>query len=128
MAGPRRSRAAASESFDSRFLYYAKRAASPTSIWRKSLSSGEETLVVEGLSYSLNFVVADRGLYFVSQGDALKKASIEFFDYSSGKTRTLAPLGKPWWFGVALSRDRQQLLYSVIDRADSNLMLVDKLQ
>ena len=120
--------AAASESFDSRFLYYAKRAASPTSIWRKSLSSGEETLVVEGLSYSLNFVVADRGLYFVSQGDALKKASIEFFDYSSGNTRTLAPLGKPWWFGVALSRDRQQLLYSVIDRADSNLMLVDKLQ
>ena len=64
--------AAASESFDSRFRDHAKRAASPTSIWRKSLSSGEETLVVEGFSYSLNFVVADRGLYFVSQGDALK--------------------------------------------------------
>jgi Tol biopolymer transport system component/DNA-binding winged helix-turn-helix (wHTH) protein len=120
--------AAASESPDGRFLYYAKRPASPTSIWRMPVSGGEETQVVEGLSYSLNFVVADRGLYFVSGGDALQEPSIEFFEYSTGRRTTLATLGKPWWFGVALSRGKQQLLYSVIDRAGSNLMLADKLQ
>ena len=119
---------AASEAPDGRFLYYAKRAASPTAIWRVPISGGTETLVVEGLSYSLNFAVADRGVYFVSIGDARHEASIEFLEYRTGRQTTLAALGKPWWFGVALSRDQQQLLYSVIDRAGSNLMLADKLK
>ncbi len=52
----------ATESPDRRFLYYAKRTLSPTTIWRVSVGGGEETEVVDGLSYPLNFVVADRGL------------------------------------------------------------------
>ena len=59
---------AASESPDGRFLYYAKRAASPTSIRRMPVQGGAETLVTEGLSDSLNFVLANRGLYFMSVG------------------------------------------------------------
>jgi dipeptidyl aminopeptidase/acylaminoacyl peptidase len=119
---------ASSESPDGRFLYFAKRAASPTAIWRIPVSGGEETLVVEGLSYSLNFAVADRGLYLVTAGDAVHASSIDFLEYSTGKQRTLAVLGKPWWFGVALSRDNKQLLYSIVDRAGSNLMLADYLR
>jgi Tol biopolymer transport system component/DNA-binding winged helix-turn-helix (wHTH) protein len=119
---------AASESPDGRFLYYAKRAASPTSIWRMPVQGGAETLVTEGLSYSLNFVLANRGLYFMSVGAPHHEASIEFVDYTTGRTTTLAPLGKPWWFGAALSRDQRRLLYSVIDRAGSNLVFADNLK
>jgi Tol biopolymer transport system component len=74
---------AASESKDGRVLYYAKDYMSPTSIWDVPVGGGEETPVLEGLSYSLNFVVADRGLYFVAIGDAPEKTSIDFFDFGT---------------------------------------------
>ncbi len=90
------------------------------------VAGGEEKLIVDGLSYALNFVVADLGLYFLAMGDAPSKNSIDFFEYATGKRTTLLNLGKQFWFGMALSPDRKSLLYSVVDSAGSNLMLVDK--
>jgi len=75
------------ESPDGRFLYYAKDANSPTSIWRIPVGGGEETKVVDGLSYSINFVVADRGLYFLAVGDASSKTSLDFYEFATGKRR-----------------------------------------
>jgi Tol biopolymer transport system component/DNA-binding winged helix-turn-helix (wHTH) protein len=117
----------ATESRDG-FLYYAKDDRSPTAIWRVPVGGGEEQPVVEGLSYSLNFVVADRGIYFLALGDAPPKTSIDFFEFATGRRTTLLTLGKEWWFGMALSTDQKSLLYSVIDNAGSNLMLVDKVR
>ena len=56
----------ATESPDGRFLYYAKQGNSQTSIWQVPVGGGEEKQVVDGLSHSLNFVVADSGLYFLA--------------------------------------------------------------
>jgi Tol biopolymer transport system component len=115
----------ATESPDGRFLYYAKHEGSPTSIWRVSVAGGEEKLIVDGLSYALNFVAADRGLYFLAAGDTPYKNSIDFFEYATGKRITLLNLAKQYWYGMALSPDRKSLLYSMIDSAGSSLMLVD---
>ncbi len=68
---------AASEGGDG-FLYYARAVQSPTSIWRMPVTGGPETLVVEGLSYSANFAVGDRGLYFVSRGESIYDAAVEY--------------------------------------------------
>jgi hypothetical protein len=73
-------------------------------------------------------VVADRGIYFLALGDAPPKTSIDFFEFATGRRTTLLTLGKEWWFGMALSTDQKSLLYSVIDNAGSNLMLVDKVR
>jgi Tol biopolymer transport system component len=115
----------ATESPDGRFLYYAKDEGSPTSIWRVPVGGGEEKLMVDGLSYALNFVAGDRGLYFLAVVNASNQSSIDFFEYATGKRTTLLKLGKPYWVGMALSADQKSLLYSVIDSAGSNLMLVD---
>ena len=117
--------ATAIESPDGRWLYYAKDFRSPSSIWRLPVGGGHETLVVDGLSYSLNFVVADRGLYFIAVGDAAEKTSLDFVDYSTGKRSTLLPLGKRFWYGTALSPDRRMMLYSIVDDLGSNLMVVE---
>jgi Tol biopolymer transport system component len=115
----------ASESPDGRFLYYAKEGV-PTSIWRVPVGGGEEKFVLDGLSYALNFVVADQGLYFLAQGAAPSKTSIDFFEFATGKMSTLLKVGKQYYVGMALSPDQKSLLYSVIDNAGSNLMLVDQ--
>ena len=118
----------ATESPDGRFLYYAKRTLSPTTIWRVPVGGGEETQVVDGLSYPLNFVVADRGLYFVAVGHAPEQTSIDFFDFSTNQRTTLASLGKRWFYGMALSPRQDSVLVSLVESAGANLMVVDNLQ
>jgi len=118
----------ATESPDERFLYYAKGSVSPTSIWRVPAGGGDETRVVDGLSYPLNFVVADRGLYFVAVGSAPEQTSIDFFDFSTNQRTTLASLGKRWFYGMALSPRQDSVLVSLVDSAGANLMVVDNLQ
>jgi Tol biopolymer transport system component len=114
----------AQESFDGRSLYYAVYG-SPGTIWRVPIAGGERTQVVDGLSHPLNFVVADRGLYFVAVGDAPSKTSVDFVEFSNGQRTTLATIGKPWWFGIALSPDQRWLLFPTIDRDGRDLMLVE---
>jgi hypothetical protein len=103
------------------------------------VGGGEERPIVDGLSHSLNFVVADRGLYFLALGDAQlstismftsspQKTSIDFFEYATGKRTTLFKVGKRSWIGMALSPDQRSLLYSVIDTAGANFMHVDRFQ
>jgi len=116
----------ATESRDGRLLYYARFNDSPSEIWRVPVDGGDEQPVVAGLSYSLNFVVADTGIYFLAIGDAPKETSIDFFEVATGRRTTLLKLGKEHWWGMALSPDQQSLLYSVVDSAGSNLMLVEK--
>jgi dipeptidyl aminopeptidase/acylaminoacyl peptidase len=114
------------ESRDRRFLYYAKNLGSQYAIWRVPVNGGEETPIVEGLNNALNFAVANDGLYFVT-GDR-RTASIDFFEFKTGKRTTVVKLDKAPWIGVALSLDEQYLVYSVMDSAGRNLMLVDKFQ
>lgn len=119
---------AASESPDRRFLYYSKAPASPGAIWRVPVAGGEETLVAEGLSYSLNFALGDRGLYLVAIGDDPNSSSIDFVEYSTGRRTTVAVVAKRYWYGMALSRDGRRLLFPTIENDGSNLMLVDASQ
>ena len=115
----------ATESPDGRFLYYAKRANPPNSIWRVPVAGGEEMSVVDGLSFSANFVVADRGIYFVAVGQSPEHTSIDFVEHGTGVRTTIVKLGKMAWYGAALSPDQRTMLYSTIERFGSNLMLID---
>jgi serine/threonine protein kinase/Tol biopolymer transport system component len=108
------------------FLYYARAARSPTGIWRMPVAGGPEALVVEGLSYSNNFALGDRGLYFVSRGESMYDTAVEYLEFGSlTPTRLVGLGGRRWWYGVALSPDEQWFMYSVVQNMNSNLMVVD---
>jgi hypothetical protein len=116
----------AQESPDRRSLYYAKNG-SPTTIWRLALDGGDDVQLVGGVSYPNNFVVGDRGIYFLAVGASASKTSIDFFEFSTRRRTTLAKVGKPWWSGIALSPDQGWLLFATIDRDGSDLILVDRM-
>ena len=69
-------------------------------------------------------MVGDRGLFFLAVGDARHKTSIDFFEFATGSRKSIVDLQKPWWYGMALSPDGK-LLFSLVNSAGSNLMLVD---
>jgi Tol biopolymer transport system component len=118
---------AAIESRDG-FLYYSKGGSSPTSIWRVPVDGGAEVAVVDGLSYSLNFAVSARGLYFVAWGETPDRPSVDFLDFRTRRRSTLVRLNKRFWFGMTLSPDERSLVFPLVDSAGSNLMLVDRLR
>jgi dipeptidyl aminopeptidase/acylaminoacyl peptidase len=116
----------ATESHDRRFLYYSKGVGTGQAIWRVPVNGGDETPVVEGLSYSLNFAVARQGLFYITGNLARLPASIEFFEFETGRRTTLHTLERPPGAGMALSHDEQSLLFATIDRAGSDLMVVEQ--
>jgi Tol biopolymer transport system component/DNA-binding winged helix-turn-helix (wHTH) protein len=117
---------AAFESADGRAIYYAKDTRPRLSIWRVAVEGGEETPVVEGVSYSFNFAVTAKGIYQLASRD--QAASIEFFDFQTRKTTVLHTLDRPSWFGFALAPDERSILFSQIDSRSSDLMLLENLR
>ena len=72
--------------------------------------------------------MGERGLYFVAVGDTRDKLSVDFLEFATGKRLTLVHLDKPFWIGMTLSPDERSLVFSLVESAGSNLMLVDRLQ
>lgn len=79
--------------------------------------------MLDGLSYSLNFVVTDGRVYLLSLGDKPETSVLELYDLRTRARKRLLSLNKGWYYGMALSPDRHCLAYTVADSQGSNLML-----
>jgi hypothetical protein len=99
-----------------------------TSIWRVPVDGGEETKVLDGLSYSFNFAVTARGIYLLAFRAAPPVASIEFFDFATRRTTVLHTLDRPFFFGFALAPDEGSILFSKADSHGSDLMMFENLR
>ncbi|MCI0490811.1 MAG: DPP IV N-terminal domain-containing protein [Blastocatellia bacterium] len=116
---------AAAESPDGKYLYYARR--DEPGLWRMPLEGGEEALALDRLKAdnSGNWVVIDRGIYFIDT-DAAGNSAIEFFDFATRRTSRVAAIKTPNNPGLALSPDGRWILYAQVDRADGDIMLAEK--
>ena len=111
----------AQEAMDGRTLYIAN----GRTIWSMPSTGGPVSKVVDGLSYAINFAVADRGLYFMAEGATSGSSTLRFYDFSTRATRNLLEISRRWWFGVGISPDQKWLLYSIRDQDDTDLVLVE---
>lgn len=111
------------ESYDGRFLYYAK-AATRTSIWRVPAGGGAETQVVDSLSYWQNFSIIPAGIYFVAvSGNRI--VPIQFYDFASGATRLVSSVDALSLQGLSASPDGRTLVLSRREANDRDLMLLE---
>jgi hypothetical protein len=113
------------ESPDGRFLYYAK----PNSLWRIALEGGGEGLVFEIAGFSgPTFAVVNEGVYLITarnQDFRNPGASISFFNLANGKLTSVLASEKPIWYGISVSPDGKNILYSQLDYHDTGIMLVE---
>jgi hypothetical protein len=116
---------AALESHDGRFLYYAKGWETPTSLWRVGVNGGEEKLVLEQIASWSTFAVEDAGIHFFPRLDRFSGAHLDFFDFATAKIKPIANVEKPWIYGLAVSADGRNILYTKIEQLGSDLMLVE---
>jgi hypothetical protein len=114
------------ESPDRQFVYYAKRQGANPALWSIPVDGGEEAPVhdlVKPADWG-QWAVVDEGVYFVSATEPSSPA-IEFFDFATSQVWSIATLEKPSVFGLAVSPDGRGILYTQIDRRDSDIMLVE---
>lgn len=105
------------ESTDGQYLYFRKGPA----IWRMPAGGGAENRV-PGPDWPRAFwFPGATGLYFADPG-----RQIVFQDLATGRLKQIAPLPKNAMVnGIVLSPDRRWLLYAQLDRAGSDIMLVE---
>jgi hypothetical protein len=89
---------------------------------------GEETQVLESVG-GRGFTVVKEGIYFITRPDSAGRHSIKFFNFSTRQIRPVSTIESnesrmlEWYLSV--SPDGRWILYSQIDQAGSDLMLVE---
>jgi Tol biopolymer transport system component len=114
---------APTESPDGKTLYFTKNDGSQ-GLWKMPLGGGPETKVVPDL-HRYNYAVTDKGIYFTPDATRDRSASVQYLDFATGIATAIVKIQKPLDLGITVSPDGRTLLYTQIDRAGRNLMLVE---
>ncbi len=116
----------ASESPDGNSLYILRTDKGHTGLWKMSTEGGHETLLTPEPSFLTSCQWAGGICYLRGEKNPLELMQ---FDFSTDRAKRVGSLdaGKiaAFIFGVSVSRDGKWLIYSRMDNAQSNIMLVE---
>ena len=120
---------AAFPSPDGKYLYYAK-GRSVAGLWRKRLPDGPEEAFLEQLrpGYWGYWAVAEDGVYFADEAGSGGTRRLYFCDFATHHIRQIFKMEKALAVadsGLALSPDRQRLLYTQVDQSGSDILMMD---
>jgi len=112
------------ESPDGQFLYYAKGLESP-SLWRSPVGQHQEERVLESLGRPTNYSVTRDGVFFTPRAASPTDSTLAFLRFSTGRIETVASFSKPAYFGLDATADGRDLVVTLLDQANADLMLVE---
>jgi len=117
------------ESPDGQYVYFVRITEGKSRLWRMRPDGGGESMVdaMPALrSSGYEWWPVESGIYFYPDTGA--KTELDFLDIRSSRIRRIYTFDKPpapWLGGLSVSPDGKWLLYSRIDEAASDLMLVE---
>jgi len=110
------------ESWDGRWLYY-RRLELVGPIWRMAVEGGAEEPISSTSVIGRNFTISGSGIYFRRPGNPA--STIDVYRFETGTTETLFEQPVKTSLGLAVSPDDKRILYSQIDYAGTDIMVVD---
>jgi len=120
------------EAKDGESLYFLKSAASDwdaSSLWKIPLRGGPEIRVFKDAIWALNYVVTQKGIYYISVDFGpvgVSGSKINFFDFSTDKTRRGVASATHWpMLGLAVSADERSIIDSEADMLGSDLFTLE---
>ena len=109
---------------DGKTIYYMKRSGAIAPIWKVPADGGDEVLVMNNV-VDRCFAVSGNRLYYVAQPPDEPHPSLRYMDLASGKVTIVRTLTGAISATIAVAPESNAVLYRQVDRAGSNLMLVD---
>ena len=94
-------------------------------VWRTSADGGNEQRIIDSVHPEGKWTVGRTGVYFFTPPDERGQSELQYWDFATGKARKIQTMTAGVFYSIALSPDDRTLLYSQIDDAGSDLMLVD---
>jgi len=115
------------ESPDGRYLYYMKgdRYPEECSVWRVPVGGGEEAKLLDSIYCDGLYAVGEQGIYFFAKPDERCRTEICLREFATGSTSRILKLDQRVDSGLVPSPDGRTILYTQIDEAGSDLMLVE---
>ena len=113
------------ESPDGKFVYYEKGWPGPRSVWRIPVGGGEETEIFNSVNPSTDWTVGPNGIYFFKVADDKGCSDLCLYEFATAKTRKLLTVERGVSYGLTVSPDGRTILYTQLDEAGSDLMLVE---
>lgn len=111
------------ESADGRYLYYSK--FEQGGVWRMTIEEHQEAQIldVSGDGWP-NWALTPQGIYFLAFAK-FSHPTIQFLDFTSGKTQPVLSLERQPGWGLSVSTDGKSLIYTQDEFEESNLMMVE---
>ncbi|HXG72450.1 MAG TPA: hypothetical protein VNJ04_17745 [Gemmatimonadaceae bacterium] len=109
---------------DGKWLYFTKNDGAG-GVWRMPIESGDEARVIDSV-FRYNFAIGKDGVFWVPGLAADRTSSIRFLDTTTGVATELIRIEKPVDLGLSISPDGRTLLFTQLDYASQDLMLVEK--
>ena len=116
------------ESPDGQFLYFMKggdRYPEECSVWKIPSVGGEETRVIDSFQCDGGWHVGAPGIYFFAKRDEKGGSELRLYEYATGDMRKILMQEGRLDGGVGVSPDGRTILYTQLDQAGSDLMLVE---
>jgi Tol biopolymer transport system component len=110
------------EGTDGKDLYYSDKPGEGVALWRKPKGGGPAAKVLDGV-VSNSFAVVDQGIYFVDRH--ANETRLEFHDFATGRSATVARKLGDITPLLTASADGRTILFSRVDYATQDLMLVE---
>jgi Tol biopolymer transport system component len=89
------------------------------------IDGGEETKILGEVLPCGGFTLGKEGIYFCTAPDKQGHKDLSIYDFATGKTRKILTIERQLGLGLAVSPDDRTILYSQLDEAGSDLMLVE---
>ena len=116
----------AQESPDGKMIYYTKGWPITRSVWRMSVEGGTEVKVLDPELAVCGWAPAPEGIYFfTSPPDKRVHVDLRLYEFSTGHIKKLLTTERDVGCAMAVSPDGRTILYTQIDEAGSDLMLVE---
>lgn len=110
------------ESPDGNYLYFSKKPDEP-GIWRIQTAGGEEKLILPDIPVN-NWALSEQGIYFVNQ-KTQPRPKLGFFQFATEQISQITTFQKWTFTDFTVSADGRRLLWSQVDRNESDLILID---
>jgi hypothetical protein len=113
------------ESADGKYVYYHEGWTNVLSIWRVPAHGGQAEKIIESVHPIGQWTIVGNGIFFIRTPDSNGQNALCFYEFATGRTKTITTISHTIDWLISASPDGKSVLYSQVDVAGRDLMLVE---